>query len=165
MYIKLETERVLRTHLELRVSRKPPHPMTQPTHPDRSPERLRLDVPVLAFELYFMSFHYVPLVFALFLGPGAFLPRPEDRRQPPFLDQLYTSNGGCSTSMCHRVVADTVVQRISGWGRLARGAPRPVGGARGRRHLTREPCHARVLRSFAATTPALCSPERPRSFA
>lgn len=54
MYIKLETERVLRTHLELRVSRKPPHPVTQPTHPDRSPERLRLDVPVLAFELYYV---------------------------------------------------------------------------------------------------------------
>lgn len=160
--MKLETERVLRTHLELRVSRKPPHPVTQPTHPDRSLERLRLDVPVLN---YTMLYHYVPLVFALFLGPGAFLPRPEDRRQPPFLDQLYTSNGGCSTSMCHRVVADTVVQRISGRGRLARGAPRPVGGARGRRHLTREPYHARVLRSSAATTPALCSPERPRSFA
>lgn len=56
--------------------------------------------------------YYVPVVPALLLGPGAFLPRPEDRRQPPFLDQLYASNGGCSMSMCHRVGAGAVQ-----WGR------------------------------------------------
>ncbi|CAG9558241.1 unnamed protein product [Danaus chrysippus] len=50
----------------------------------------------------------------MLLGPGAFLPRPEDRRQPPFLDQLYTSNGGCSTSMCHWVVAGVSSQWICG---------------------------------------------------
>lgn len=59
-------------------------------------------------------YEYVPLVFALLLGPGAFLPRPEDRRQPPFLDQLYTSNGGCSTSMCHRVGAGSAARRCVG---------------------------------------------------
>lgn len=51
---------------------------------------------------------YIPLVSAFLWSPGAFLPRPEDRRQPPFLDQLYASNGGCSTSMCHRVGAGAV---------------------------------------------------------
>lgn len=57
---------------------------------------------------------YVPFVPALFLGPGAFLPRPEDRRQPPFLDQLYASNGGCPTSICHRVGDVAAVQRGRG---------------------------------------------------
>lgn len=56
---------------------------------------------------------YVPFFRALLLGPGAFLPRPEDRRQPPFLDQLYASNGGCSMSICHRLGAGAAVQ----WGR------------------------------------------------
>lgn len=60
-----------------------------------------------------VCYTYVPFFRALLLGPGAFLPRPEDRRQPPFLDQLYASNGGCSMSICHRLGAGAAVQ----WGR------------------------------------------------
>lgn len=75
---------------------------------------------------------YIPLVSTFLWGPGAFLPRPEDRRQPPFLDQLYASNGGCSTTMCHRLGAGALQRGRggeAGWpaappGRLvARAAP------------------------------------------
>lgn len=72
---------------------------------------------------------YIPLVSAFLWRPGAFLPRPEDRRQPPFLDQLYTSNGGCSSSIRHRV-GTSVVRRdccveAAGW----QLHPRPAGAA------------------------------------
>ncbi|CAG4977911.1 unnamed protein product [Colias eurytheme] len=64
--------------------------------------------------MFTYGLRYVPLFLFWFLGPGAFLPRPEDRRQPPFLDQLYASNGGSSMSMCHRFGARARVQREGG---------------------------------------------------
>ncbi|CAH0703683.1 unnamed protein product [Spodoptera exigua] len=69
--------------------------------------RKRLAVALLYYTDVDDTFYwrYVPLVSAFLWGPGAFLPRPEDRRQPPFLDQLYACNGGCSTTMCHWVGA------------------------------------------------------------
>ena len=105
-------------------------------------------------------------------GPGAFLPRPEDRRQPPFLDQLYASNGGCSTTMCHRLGAGALQRgrgEEAGWpaappGRLvARAAPATLRA----RHA--QPRLALLPRRYACCWPAtlliMCSERRagPRS--
>lgn len=90
--------------------------VTQRKHPDHISLyglSTRDTAPVAVSHLLCSMLLYVPFFRALLLGPGAFLPRPEDRRQPPFLDQLYASNGGCSMSICHRLGAGAAVQ----WGR------------------------------------------------
>lgn len=103
-------------------------------------------LPYIIKLLQYVVNFYLPLLVFRFLvfGSGAFLPRPEDRLQPPFLDQLYTSNGGCSILIYHGHLLLTVVQ----WGRCGeeeedRCAPEPADHALLDRHFTDDSSLAR----------------------
>lgn len=109
-------------------------------HPDRNPEHLHRSCPVFTTKINdFLR------TFGLRFAPGrggipasAWGQASAPISRPTLCEQWWLLNVNVSSGRSgYNEAVDKQVR-----GRLARGAPRPAGGARGRRHFTRAPCRA-----------------------